>query len=482
MLTTDRPPSPDAEPWIPVRSWVLAAFCALALLATFGDHAASTWAEGLSPSGRTIALAVTALGNSGYMFAGSALVAALAWWGCRSTREAQVRADLSRRLERALFFFLVIAASGLAAQVLKHLVGRARPRADALNAFAFHPLSLSNAFASFPSGHTTSAFAAVTALGLMTSRGRGLLLALAVAIGASRVALHEHYPSDVLGGAALGAAVTFGLARASGPSAAIRSVRAWLIEGRGAGGPDRPRGRSGHDWALAFGQVLDRNRRWFPPALVAGLFALAVPPADLFGSEAAEHVKDSCAILIALAGLTVRALVAGFGHGPRSGPRLLETKGLYSLCRHPLYAGNILIFTGIFLMHGNRWTVLLGTLTYVLMVLAIVRAEEADLRHAFGTAYEDYHRQVPRWWPRAVRPMQVAGGLRFDLRRALNIEYGVIGMTVIALAAAEFYEEIEEPLVGGQIVWLACLGALILGVSLAIASAWLAGKSRLTSP
>jgi hypothetical protein len=42
-----------------------------------------------------------------------------------------------------------------------------------------------------------------------------------------------------------------------------------------------------------------------------------------------------------------------------------------------------LICTGIFLMHGNKWTVLFGTLTYVLLLAAIVRAEEAHLLLSF---------------------------------------------------------------------------------------------------
>src|SRR6202042_3268124 len=51
-----------------------------------------------------------------------------------------------------------------------------------------------------------------------------------------------------------------------------------------------------------------------------------------------------------------------------------EDRGSFLLCRHPLYAGNILMCTGILLMHGNKWTVLFGTLTYVLSLAAIVRA------------------------------------------------------------------------------------------------------------
>jgi hypothetical protein len=67
--------------------------------------------------------------------------------------------------------------------------------------------------------------------------------------------------------------------------------------------------------------------------------------------------------------------------------------------------------TGIFLVHGNKWTVLFGTLTYVLLLAAIVRAEEAHLLQAFGSAYEDYSRRIPRWasWIHALR-MQAKRG------------------------------------------------------------------------
>ena len=49
---------------------------------------------------------------------------------------------------------------------------------------------------------------------------------------------------------------------------------------------------------------------------------------------------------------------------------------------------------------GNKWTVLFGTLTYVPLLAAIVRAEEAHLLQAFGSAYEDCSRRIPRSLPR----------------------------------------------------------------------------------
>src|SRR5437763_1681330 len=58
---------------------------------------------------------------------------------------------------------------------------------------------------SFPSGHTAGSFAAAAALTSFYPKDGPLLLGTAAAVGASRVYLGLHFPSDVLVGAALGA-------------------------------------------------------------------------------------------------------------------------------------------------------------------------------------------------------------------------------------------------------------------------------------
>jgi membrane-associated phospholipid phosphatase len=104
-----------------------------------------------------------------------------------------------------------VALSGIGMEGLKMLVGRSRPN-EQVGAFKFHPFTTLNdsagieARGSFPSGHTTAAFAVATSLvdDIHSAPVDILLYTFAAGTGFSRVYDNRHWLSDTFFGAVLG--------------------------------------------------------------------------------------------------------------------------------------------------------------------------------------------------------------------------------------------------------------------------------------
>jgi undecaprenyl-diphosphatase len=103
-----------------------------------------------------------------------------------------------RRVTDTLFFAAAMAGAGVLTWALKTLFQEARPTIS-------EPLGPAAGF-SFPSGHAISSIATVAAaLAIASSRGNRIVITvvgglIVLSVGASRVILGAHYPSDVLAG------------------------------------------------------------------------------------------------------------------------------------------------------------------------------------------------------------------------------------------------------------------------------------------
>jgi membrane-associated phospholipid phosphatase len=106
---------------------------------------------------------------------------------------------------RLTFVFAAIALPGVFVTILKRLIGRARPFVEPDGgAFVAVPFRWSADYASIPSGHGTTAFAAAIAIGAVWPWARPFMWVYAILIALSRVVLTAHYPSDILASAFFG--------------------------------------------------------------------------------------------------------------------------------------------------------------------------------------------------------------------------------------------------------------------------------------
>ena len=100
------------------------------------------------------------------------------------------------------YLFFAIAVPGLFVTIVKRLIGRVRP--SDVGPFAYVPWSWRNEYASLPSGHSTTAFAAAVAIAALWPKARIPMLIYAAVIALSRVIITAHFVSDVVAAAFVG--------------------------------------------------------------------------------------------------------------------------------------------------------------------------------------------------------------------------------------------------------------------------------------
>jgi undecaprenyl-diphosphatase len=112
-------------------------------------------------------------------------------------------------------FFFAVAGAGIVTDILKYLVARARPIEYTTHHIsgifhwheAFHGADKAH-FVSFPSGHSTTAFAVATAISLLLPEKlralRILAYVFALLLAYSRLMVEAHYASDVVAGMLIG--------------------------------------------------------------------------------------------------------------------------------------------------------------------------------------------------------------------------------------------------------------------------------------
>jgi undecaprenyl-diphosphatase len=200
--------------WLQVANAAALVASAQALIIIVLDPYVPTWQASLPDLLVEFFQWVTRVGKSDWILVSTALffLAAI----LVDARRLQSRKRM-RRAIRALaagYVFLSVAISGIVVNVLKYGVGRARPRLfDQTGSFALDFWPRDASWASFPSGHATTAMALGTALALLFPRLRWMFLCLGFWAAMSRVFVRAHYPSDVLAGCLLGAFTAWLFAR-----------------------------------------------------------------------------------------------------------------------------------------------------------------------------------------------------------------------------------------------------------------------------
>lgn len=175
------------------------------------------------------------------------------------------------------------------------------------------------------------------------------------------------------------------------------------------------------------GNWLFRRRSWLPVFMVAaGILFMYT------GNRQAiiYDMRDELIFLgVSLLGQIIRIYTVGYAPRNTSGRNTgigqladeLNTTGIYSLIRHPLYLGNFFMWLGPVLFLRSVSFTIVFVLLYWLYYERIMFAEEQYLRRKFGEAYDKWSEKVSSFIPWSIH--YIPSKLTFSFRNVLKREY-----------------------------------------------------------
>jgi len=180
--------------------------------------------------------------------------------------------------------------------------------------------------------------------------------------------------------------------------------------------------------------------RWrsYLPLLGIPVFVISLRQAGILESKFGDSVGDFwgiCAIVISFLGLIVRCVTAGYAPRGTSGrntksqvAEALNTTGMYSISRNPLYLGNFIIVLGITLFVQVWWLALLVWFGFWLYYERIIFSEEEFLRRKFKDQFLEWAKKTPIIIPhfRNWKKPELAFSLKTVLRKEFSTYFSIV--------------------------------------------------------
>ena len=185
---------------------------------------------------------------------------------------------------------------------------------------------------------------------------------------------------------------------------------------------------------------------------------------------------EICCLAVSLLGLIVRIYTVGYTPANTSGRNTkagqvadeLNTTGIYSMVRNPLYLGNFLMWLGIAMLTANIWFIVSFCFLYWIYYERIIFAEEQFLRKKFGEVYLNWTNITPIFFPKFSQYKKPS--YPFSWKKVLKKEKN--GLAALFIVFALFYA-IEkfinnEPVQFNHYIIIGCIVTCVLYLILKI--------------
>lgn len=141
--------------------------------------------------------------------------------------------------------------------------------------------------------------------------------------------------------------------------------------------------------------------------------------------------------IISFFGILIRIYTVGKTPAGTSGrnrmkqiAKKLNTKGIYSVCRNPLYLGNYIIWLGLSIYTLNTLFTIILSLFFIIYYGKIIKTEEEYLLNKFGNSFLKWKNKTPKFFPSFNYYNQEK--YSFSLKTVLKREYSSVLATVIS--------------------------------------------------
>lgn len=201
------------------------------------------------------------------------------------------------------------------------------------------------------------------------------------------------------------------------------------------------------------GDFLFKNRSYLPLIiLVIGLGVFIQTERNEIETQEnwLSEVFEFICLAISLSGFFIRIITVGytpkntFGRNTKEGQiaDVLNTTGMYSMVRHPLYVGNFLMWLGVAMLTENLWFIVSFMLFYAFYYERIMYAEESFLRNKFGEDYLNWSEKVPAFIPNLKTHKKSKQSFR--IKKVLKKEKNGLVAVFLLFWLFEFTGEIVE--------------------------------------
>ncbi|MFA5778549.1 MAG: isoprenylcysteine carboxylmethyltransferase family protein [Elusimicrobiota bacterium] len=159
------------------------------------------------------------------------------------------------------------------------------------------------------------------------------------------------------------------------------------------------------NWTVIIGNIFFKYRSYFFVPILLILIIFTSPQISL-DSKITDAFFDVFGFILALLGFFVRVVVIGYkrpgtsGRGTNIDVKEVVTDGMYQVCRNPLYLANFLMWFGLAVMWWEIYFFAVIVGFFAVEYFFIIKAEESYLSDKFGSAYNDYKKSVPAFFPR----------------------------------------------------------------------------------